>query len=112
MGKGFTMISMIYSYLANVELGNMQKYISIALTIIDILVSAVIIFKFFKSKGKSGTEILESIKKGISSIAKQFNINSISDAIDVIKEIDSKIKGDNGNKNESARDENSSGKSL
>lgn len=106
------MISMIYSYLANVELGNMQKYISIALTIIDILVSAVIIFKFFKSKGKSGTEILESIKKGISSIAKQFNINSISDAIDVIKEIDSKIKGDNGNKNESARDENSSGKSL
>ena len=88
------MISMIYSYLANVELGNMQKYISIALTIIDILVSAVIIFKFFKSKGKSGTEILESIKKGISSIAKQFNINSISDAIDVIKEIDSKIKGD------------------
>ena len=106
------MISMIYSYLANVELGNMQKYISIALTIIDILVSAVIIFKFFKSKGKSGTEILESIKKGISSIAKQFNINSISDAIDVIKEIDNKIKGDNGNKNESARDENSSGKSL
>lgn len=106
------MISMIYSYLANVELGNMQKYISIALTIIDILVSAVIIFKFFKSKGKSGTEILESIKKGISSIAKQFNINSISDAIDVIKEIDSKIKGDNGNKNEYARDENSSGKSL
>lgn len=106
------MISMIYSYLANVELGDMQKYISIALTIIDILVSAVIIFKFFKSKGKSGTEILESIKKGISSIAKQFNINSISDAIDVIKEIDSKIKGDNGNKNESARDENSSGKSL
>lgn len=94
MGKGITMISMIYSYLANVELGNMQKYISIALTIIDILVSAVIIFKFFKSKGKSGSEILESVKKGISSIAKQFNINSISDAIDVIKEIDSKIKGD------------------
>lgn len=88
------MISMIYSYLANVELGSMQKYISIALTIIDILVSAVIIFKFFKSKGKSGTEILESIKKGISSIAKQFNINSISDAIDVIKEIDNKIKYD------------------
>lgn len=88
------MISMIYSYLANVELGDMQKYISIALTIIDILVSAVIIFKFFKSKGKSGTEILESIKKGISSIAKQFNINSISDAIDVIKEIDNKIKCD------------------
>lgn len=106
------MISMIYSYLANVELGDMQKYISIALTIIDIVVSAVIIFKFFKSKGKSGSEILEGIKKGISSIAKQFNINSISDAIDVIKEIDSKIKGDNGNKNESARDENSSGKSL
>lgn len=112
MGEGINMISMIYSYLANVELGDMQKYISIALTIIDILVSAVIIFKFFKSKGKSGTEILESIKKGISSIAKQFNINSISDAIDVIKEIDSKIKGDNGNKNESERDENSSGKSL
>lgn len=87
------MISMIYSYLANVELGDMQKYISIALTIIDILVSAVIIFKFFKSKGKSGTEIFESVKKGISSIAKQFNINSISDAIDVIKEIDAKIKG-------------------
>lgn len=106
------MISMIYSYLANVELGDMQKYISIALTVIDIIVSAVIIFKFFKSKGKSGTDILESVKKGISSIAKQFNINSISDAIDVIKEIDSKIKGDNGNKNESARDENSSGKSL
>lgn len=106
------MISMIYSYLANVELGDMQKYISIALTVIDIIVSAVIIFKFFKSKGKSGSEILESVKKGISSIAKQFNINSISDAIDVIKEIDSKIKGDNGNKNESARDENSSGKSL
>lgn len=106
------MISMIYSYLANVELGDMQKYISIALTVIDIIVSAVIIFKFFKSKGKSGPDILESVKKGISSIAKQFNINSISDAIDVIKEIDSKIKGDNGNKNESARDENSSGKSL
>lgn len=106
------MISMIYSYLANVELGDMQKYISIALTVIDIIVSAVIIFKFFKSKGKSGTDILESVKKGISSIAKQFNINSISDAIDVIKEIDNKIKGDNGNKNESARDENSSGKSL
>lgn len=106
------MISMIYSYLANVELGDMQKYISITLTVIDIIVSAVIIFKFFKSKGKSGSEILESVKKGISSIAKQFNINSISDAIDVIKEIDSKIKGDNGNKNESARDENSSGKSL
>lgn len=88
------MISMIYSYLANVELGDMQKYISIALTVIDIIVSAVIIFKFFKSKGKSGTDILESVKKGISSIAKQFNINSISDAIDVIKEIDSKIKGD------------------
>lgn len=107
------MISMIYSYLANVELGDMQKYISIALSVIDIIVSAVIIFKFFKSNGKSGSEILESVKKGISSIAKQFNINSISDAIDVIKEIDSKIKGDNnGNKNESARDENSSGKSL
>lgn len=106
------MISMIYSYLANVELGDIQKYISIALTVIDIIVSAVIIFKFFKSKGKSGPDILESVKKGISSIAKQFNINSISDAIDVIKEIDSKIKGDNGNKNESARDENSSGKSL
>lgn len=106
------MITMIYSYLANVELVDMQKYISIALTVIDIIVSAVIIFKFFKSKGKSGSEILESVKKGISSIAKQFNINSISDAIDVIKEIDSKIKGDNGNKNESARDENSSGKSL
>lgn len=106
------MISMIYSYLANVELGDMQKYISIALTVIDIIVSAVIIFKFFKSKGKSGSEILESVKKGISSIAKQFNINSISDAIDVIKEIDNKIKGDNGNKNESARDENSSEKSL
>lgn len=106
------MISMIYSYLANVELVDMQKYISIALTVIDIIVSAVIIFKFFKSKEKSGSEILESVKKGISSIAKQFNINSISDAIDVIKEIDSKIKGDNGNKNESARDENSSGKSL
>lgn len=106
------MISMIYSYLANVELGDMQKYISIALTVIDIIVSAVIIFKFFKSKGKSGTDILESVKKGISSIAKQFNINSISDAIDVIKEIDSKIKGDNGNKNEHERDENSSGKSL
>lgn len=106
------MISMIYSYLANVELVDMQKYISIALTVIDIIVSAVIIFKFFKSKGKSGPDILESVKKGISSIAKQFNINSISDAIDVIKEIDSKIKGDNGNKNESARDENSSGKSL
>jgi len=88
------MISMIYSYLANVELGDMQKYISIALTVIDIIVSAVIIFKFFKSKGKSGTDILESVKKGISSIAKQFNINSISDAIEVIKEIDSKIKGD------------------
>lgn len=88
------MISMIYSYLANVELGDMQKYISIALTVIDIIASAVIIFKFFKSKGKSGTDILESVKKGISSIAKQFNINSISDAIDVIKEIDSKIKGD------------------
>lgn len=88
------MISMIYSYLANVELGDMQKYISIALTVIDIIVSAVIIFKFFKSKGKSGSEILESVKKVISSIAKQFNINSISDAIDVIKEIDSKIKGD------------------
>lgn len=88
------MISMIYSYLANVELGDMQKYISIALTVIDIIVSAVIIFKFFKSKGKSGTDILESVKKGISSIAKQFNINSISDAIDVIKEIDNKIKGD------------------
>lgn len=88
------MISMIYSYLANVELGDMQKYISIALTVIDIIVSAVIIFKFFKSKGKSGADILESVKKGISSIAKQFNINSISDAIDVIKEIDNKIKGD------------------
>lgn len=112
MGEGINMISMIYSYLANVELGDMQKYISIALTVIDIIVSAVIIFKFFKSKGKSGPDILESVKKGISSIAKQFNINSISDAIDVIKEIDSKIKGDNGNKNESARDENSSGKSL
>ena len=88
------MISMIYSYLANVELVDMQKYISIALTVIDIIISAVIIFKFFKSKGKSGSDILESVKKGISSIAKQFNINSISDAIDVIKEIDSKIKGD------------------
>ena len=64
------MISMIYSYLANVELVDMQKYISIALTVIDIIVSAVIIFKFFKSKGKSGPDILESVKKGISSIAR------------------------------------------